>query len=252
MSNDGALDARFTQSIRGNRPDRGDGQLTLELLQPRGTNEFRKMLYRRWTKKQNRVCLAVQNLLESLGLRGPPRAIGNHFGDLGTKPRERRGQVRVGAIAARQQHPGALELAAQLIRESNAVVRHGDVLHGKIRTSCGVCRHRTHARNAHSAVGSHQRPLQIRGSFDQGANGLRAGKNQPVKLLHLRDGAIERREIVRLRKGHEREQHRSCSARGKFPSKVLTRGRRARNHHALPPDGTPTILRHGADPLPQG
>src|SRR5438034_2746641 len=44
-----------------------------------------------------------------------------------------------------------------------------------------IC-HRTHARNAHSAVGSHQRPLQIRGSFDQGANGLRAGKNQPVKL----------------------------------------------------------------------
>src|SRR5256884_6333860 len=53
--------------------------LTLELLQPRGTNEFRKMLYRRWTKKQNRVCLAVQNLLESLGLRGPPCAIGNHL-----------------------------------------------------------------------------------------------------------------------------------------------------------------------------
>jgi hypothetical protein len=84
------------------------------------------------------------------------------------------------------------------------------------------------------AAGPKRRLLQFGGPLHNRTHRLDASKDQPVKLPHLFDRAIQRSEIFRICERHEGQNNRNCAAGKKILSKRVAWRRRARDYDALP------------------
>src|SRR5216684_2447679 len=158
------------------------------------------MLDGRRTEKQNCIHGPVGDLLKvSLIDRGwPQRAIRDDFRNYRAVLLQRRWQVWICAIASRQEYFCSLKPLPQLRRQRRTGVRLRNILDTESGMPRGFGRHWTDTANLQLAGRSNQVQLQLLAALYHRADRLRAGENHPIKLLHLREGRIQRREIFRL------------------------------------------------------
>src|SRR5258708_8218846 len=166
------------------------------------------MLDGRRTEKKNCIRGPVGDLpkVSLIDSGWPQCAICGNFCHHRSVPLQRKWQIRICPIAPRQEYLRSLKPLSQLRRQPRTSVRLRHIFDTKSGLLGRFSAHWTNTSNLQLAGRSNQVQLQLLAALYYYANRLCAGKNHPIKLLHLREGRIQRREIFRLCERHQRKR----------------------------------------------
>ena len=246
------MDAKFTKRGRGDGADGSDGGARMQREQRIAADQLGKVLHGAGAEKQNGVGFPSKNQSKVLlvDVRGREGAVGDHFGHISAETTESSGEIGIGAIAARQKNRQTAKFDGQFLGEGHTKMGSRNVVHDKT----GLFRSlRGGGANGGDMRGLANLPTTLPQSGDAGlqdVNGIRAGKQEPVKEVQARESGIDGREIVRWRERNQRKTGSNGTAFGELLDELTALKRRSRDDDALAAERRCREVSHAGGSLP--
>jgi hypothetical protein len=122
--------------------------------------------------------------------------IGDDFGYLRAETAESVGEIGTGEVAAREKDALASKFRGKFLCQSHALMLCGNVTYMQARRASHFGGDRPHSGNANGSEGIHNVHGKGSRALQQGANGICAGEQKPVKRAQITKGLIQRSEIA--------------------------------------------------------